>query len=61
VFDREVPPAQRIAFYLRKVGEMKNEEICKKMAVSITNLGVMLNRARNRLRECFEKKGLREG
>jgi RNA polymerase sigma-70 factor, ECF subfamily len=56
-----VPRAQRVAFYLREVEEMKTEEICKKMAVTGTNLGVMLFRARNRLRECLEKKGLKKG
>jgi RNA polymerase sigma-70 factor (ECF subfamily) len=56
-----VPRAQRIAFYLREVDEMRTEEICKKMAISGTNLGVMLFRARNRLRECLEKKGVRKG
>lgn len=55
----KVPRAQRIAFYLREVEEMKSEEICKKMAVSVTNLGVMLFRARNRLRDRLEKKGLK--
>jgi RNA polymerase sigma-70 factor, ECF subfamily len=56
-----IPRAQRIAFYLREVEEMKTEEICKKMAISGTNLGVMLFRARNRLRECLEGKGLKKG
>jgi RNA polymerase sigma-70 factor, ECF subfamily len=54
-----VPQGQRIVFYLREVEEMTTEEICKKMAISGTNLGVMLFRARNRLRECLEKKGLK--
>jgi RNA polymerase sigma-70 factor (ECF subfamily) len=40
---------------------MNTEEICKKLAISGTNLGVMLFRARNRLRECLEKKGLKKG
>ena len=57
----KVPQAQRIAFYLREVEEMKSDEICKRMAISVTNLGVMLYRARNRLRECLEKKGLKKG
>ncbi len=56
-----VPRPQRIAFYLREVEEMSSEEICKKLAVSVTNLGVMLYRARNRLRECLEKRGLKKG
>ncbi len=54
-----IPQAQRIAFYLREVEEMKTPEICKKMGITITNLGVLLYRARNRLRECVEKKGLK--
>jgi RNA polymerase sigma-70 factor, ECF subfamily len=56
-----VPRAQRIAFYFREVEEMKTDEICKKMGISATNLGVLLFRARNRLRECVEKKGLKRG
>lgn len=58
---KKVPQAQRIAFYLREVEEMQSEEICKKMAISVTNLGVMLFRARNHLRECLEKKGVKRG
>ena len=54
-----VPHSQRAAFYLREVEEMATAEICKKMAISATNLGVLLFRARNRLRECLEKKGLK--
>ncbi len=54
-----IPRAQRIAFYLREVEEMKTPEICKKLGVTSTNLGVLLFRARNRLRECVEKKGLK--
>jgi RNA polymerase sigma-70 factor, ECF subfamily len=58
---QNVPQTQRIVFYLREVEEMPTGEICKKMAISGTNLGVMLYRARNRLRECLEKKGLKKG
>ena len=54
-----IPRAQRIAFYLREVEEMRTPEICKKLGVTSTNLGVLLFRARNRLRECVEKKGLK--
>ncbi len=56
-----IPRSQRIAFYLREIAEMETAEICKKMAISVTNLGVLLFRARNRLRECLEKKGLKKG
>jgi len=58
---KAVPRAQRVAFYLREVEELESEEICKQLSVSSTNLGVMLFRAPNRLRECLEKKGLRKG
>lgn len=54
-----VPQVQRIIFYLREVEEMQTEEICKKMGISRTNLGVMLFRVRNRLRECLEEKGFK--
>jgi RNA polymerase sigma-70 factor, ECF subfamily len=57
----DVPRAQRVAFYLREIDEMTTEEICKKMGVTGTNLGVLLFRVRNRLRECLEKKGLKGG
>ncbi len=56
-----VPRAQRIAFYLREVEGLTTPEICKKLAITGTYLSVMLFRARNRLRECLEKKGLKKG
>lgn len=57
---KTVPRSQRAAFYFREIAEMKTSEICKKMAISSTNLGVLLFRARNRLRECLEQKGLKK-
>lgn len=57
----ELPESQRIVFYLREVEEMSAQEICKKMSLSKTNVGVILFRARNRLRECLESKGFRKG
>lgn len=56
---QRLPPAQRVAFCLREVEEMSTPEICKKTRITATNLGVLLFRARNRLRECVEEKGLR--
>jgi RNA polymerase sigma-70 factor (ECF subfamily) len=50
---------QRMAFVLREVEEMESEEICNTMEVSRTNLGVLLYRGRNRLRECLEEKDVR--
>lgn len=56
-----LPPLQRSAFHLREVEEMSTEEICKILEVSTTHCGVVLHRARHRLRECLEAKGIRRG
>lgn len=48
---------QRVAFTLREVEGFETAEICKILEVSPNNLGVMLFRARNGLRECLESKG----
>ena len=68
VFDKEVrqgiedcletvPEKQRMAFVLREVEDLESEEICNILEVTRTNLGVLLHRVRNRLRECLETKG----
>ena len=49
--------SQRMAFVLREVEEISTREICKILETSVTNVGVLLFRARNRLRECLEAKG----
>ncbi len=54
-----VPTQQRMAFVLREVEDLDTDEICKILEVTRTNLGVLLYRARNRLRECLETKGIR--
>lgn len=70
VYEREVreglancletlPAAQRSAFVLREVEGFATSEICKILEVTATNLGVLLYRARNRLRECLEGKDIR--
>ena len=51
------PTRQRTAFLLREVEGLSTPEICKILEVTSTNLGVMLYRVRNRLRECLEAKG----
>ena len=53
-----VPTQQRMAFVLREIEGMDTEEICKVLEVTRTNLGVLLHRVRNRLRECLEAKGI---
>ena len=54
-----LPGTQRMAFVLREVQEMESQEICKILEVTRTNLGVLLYRGRNRLRECLERKGVK--
>ena len=55
---KEVPTPQRMAFVLREVEGLVSEEICKILDVTRTNLGVLIFRARNRLRECLEARGI---
>jgi RNA polymerase sigma-70 factor (ECF subfamily) len=53
-----LPVNQREAFVLREVEGLETSEICKILAVSVTNFGVLIHRARASLRECLEAKGL---
>lgn len=53
-----VPDRQRLAFTLREGEGLSTEEVCKVLDVTPNNLGVLLYRARNRLRECLEAKGV---
>ena len=48
---------QREAFVLKEVDGLDTPEICKILGVSVTNFGVLMHRARARLRECVEAKG----
>jgi RNA polymerase sigma-70 factor (ECF subfamily) len=50
---------QRAAFTLKAVEGAGTEDACKALGVSATNLGVLLFRARNKLRECLEKKWMK--
>ena len=52
------PTPQRMAFVFREVEGLSTDEICKILRVTSTNLGVMLYRVRNHLRECLEAKGV---
>ncbi len=49
---------QRLAFIMREVEEMDTNEICRVMDVSRSNLGVLLFRGRNLLRNCLEKRNV---
>jgi RNA polymerase sigma-70 factor (ECF subfamily) len=55
-----LPVNQREAFVLREVEGLETGEICKILDVSVTNFGVLMYRARARLRECLEVKGWRK-
>jgi RNA polymerase sigma-70 factor (ECF subfamily) len=50
----ELPPRLNQAFTLRELDGLSSEEVRKILNVSATNGGVMLHRARLRLRSCLE-------
>ena len=50
-----LPAAQGRAFMMREWLELDAEEICKELAISSTNLWVLLHRARLRLRDCLQQ------
>jgi RNA polymerase sigma-70 factor (ECF subfamily) len=52
-----LPGNQREVFVLREVEGFETGEICKILDVSVTNFGVLMHRARARLRECLEARG----
>jgi RNA polymerase sigma-70 factor (ECF subfamily) len=49
-----LPPTQGRVFMMREWLELDTTEICKELAISSTNLWVLLHRARLRLRECLQ-------
>jgi RNA polymerase sigma-70 factor (ECF subfamily) len=53
------PLRQSLAFILREVEDLSIEDICNVLGITRTNLGVMLHRIRNRVRDCLEAKGVR--
>lgn len=54
----ELPQRQRDAFTLREQDGLETEDLCKIMQVNANNLGVLLFRARNRLRRCLGRHGI---
>ncbi len=52
-----IPVQQREAFLLREVEGLESKEICNNLQISVTHLGVLIHRARHRLRECMQEKG----
>ena len=55
-----MPERHRLAFVLKELEGLETKEICNILEVTGTNLGVILYRARNRLRECLESRGFEE-
>ena len=51
------PLRQRMAFMLREVEGLETTEIEEILGVNANNLGVLLYRIRNRLRDCMRSKG----
>ncbi len=56
-----LPLQQRMAFLLRDVEGLSSPEISEILEVTRSNMGVLLFRARNRLRECLEARGISGG
>lgn len=54
---KKLPDQQRAAFLLRELAGMDSSEICGTLEIGVSHLGVLLFRARNRLRECLEMRG----
>lgn len=50
-----LPAVQGRLFLMREWQELSTDEICKELALTPTNLYVLLHRARLRLRECLEQ------
>jgi RNA polymerase sigma-70 factor (TIGR02943 family) len=50
----QLPPTQGRVFMMREWLELPGDEICKELAISSTNLWVLLHRARLRLRDCLQ-------
>ena len=51
----KLPPNTSRVFMMREVMDMDSEEICKELAITSTNLWVILYRARIALRQCLEQ------
>jgi RNA polymerase sigma-70 factor (ECF subfamily) len=52
----KLPAAQGRVFMMREWLELETDEICKELAITTTNLWVLLHRARLRLRDCLQQR-----
>jgi RNA polymerase sigma-70 factor (TIGR02943 family) len=56
-----LPGSQARVFMMREFVDLDSDEICETVGISISNLNVMLHRARLRLRECLENRWFDRG
>jgi RNA polymerase sigma-70 factor (TIGR02943 family) len=56
-----LPGNQARVFMMREFVELDSQEICAAVGITVSNLNVMLHRARLRLRECLENRWFVEG
>lgn len=56
-----LPGAQARVFMMKEFIELDTQEICAEAGITVTNLNVMLHRARLRLRECLENRWFVQG
>lgn len=56
-----LPGNQARVFMMREFIELDSPEICSTVGITVSNLNVMLHRARLRLRECLENRWFAEG
>lgn len=64
VFDaclNRLPPQQGRVFMMREVVELETQEICTELGLSISNVHVILHRARLALRACLQLHWFQEG
>jgi RNA polymerase sigma-70 factor (ECF subfamily) len=52
-----VPGLQRQVFVLRETQQLDTAEVCKILGCTVTYMGVLLHRARARLRDCLQARG----
>lgn len=56
-----LPPQQARVFMMREFVGLESDDICQNAGVTLSNLNVLLHRARARLRECLEHKWFAAG
>jgi RNA polymerase sigma-70 factor (ECF subfamily) len=56
-----LPPKQARVFMMREFIGLSSDEICVNLSLSVTNLHVLLHRARLMLRECLENHWFQKG